>query len=134
VFSVLLFGMALMTWFAMGRYFLEPLVIAMFYASFITLAILYRGTEVTAILRSNLLVKLGLYSYGIYMFHQMVAGLIHGYFRGGGPIAHTFYGIFLTVCSTVLTIALAVISYHTYETFFLKKGRRFKYDGSVEKQ
>lgn len=127
VFTVLLMGMLLMTRKEIGRSDFEPFAIAMFYASFISLALVYRGSSTTSILRSGLLVRLGMYSYGLYMYHQMVAGLIHGYFRNASPSMESIDGAVLTMISPVLTTFIAVLSYHTYEAYFLALGRRYKY-------
>ena len=130
-FFILLFGMGLMTMQNIGRKFCEPFVIAAFYAVLISLILLNRGSFVTAVFRTGFLVRLGMYSYGLYMYHQMVAGIIHGYFRGTAPSMATSYGVLLTFASLLITCVLAVASYHTYEAFFLSLGRQFKYDGGA---
>jgi peptidoglycan/LPS O-acetylase OafA/YrhL len=128
VFLVLLYRMGLITFQGIELSFFDFSVIAIFYASFITLVLLYRDTNLTAILRSKVLVRLGLYSYGLYMYHQMVAGLIHGYFRGSSPSMESGYSVILTILSLIVTVAIALISFHTYEAFALSIGRRYKYD------
>lgn len=128
VFLILLIGMISITIGKAGHGFLDPSIIAAFYAVFITIALIYRDSKITALLRSGVLVRLGLYSYGLYMFHQMVAGLIHGYFRSAAPSLTSAQGILLTVTSLIITGLLSCISYHTYEIFFLRMGRHFSYD------
>lgn len=126
-FLALLSLMGLMTFRRLGRDFLEPLGIATFYGVFISLAIIYRGKPVTAVLRSHFLTKLGMYSYGLYMYHQMISGLVHGYFRHAPPALDTAYGVTLTLLSLFLTAGVAFMSYHTLESYFLRLGKRFKY-------
>lgn len=130
IFVVLLLGIGVMTQHGIGRNFLDPSAIAFFYAVFITLAILHRNEKITAILRSKILTKLGMYSYGIYMYHQMVSGILHGYFRGKPPSMETADGIVVTLASLILTIILAIISYHTFEAYFLAEGKRYSYEVS----
>ena len=134
LFIILLAVMGIMTYAKLGRRFLYPLIIATFYASFISLALIHRGSKITAILRSTLLVRLGMYSYGLYMYHQMVSGLIHGYFRGTSPTITTRYGLQLTLVALIVTGLVSMASYHTYEAYFLKLGRRFKYDSGTLKR
>jgi peptidoglycan/LPS O-acetylase OafA/YrhL len=136
VFLVLLAGMGDLTFRRRGYVFFDPFalaMLAMFYASFISLAIVYRGSSITAILRSNFLMRLGMYSYGLYMYHQMVSGLMHGYFRNASPAMNSTYGVMLTLISLPVTAVIAILSYHTFEAYFLRLGRRFKYDGGSNK-
>lgn len=126
-FCVLMACMAAMTLKGTGRRFLEPCAIAMFYASFVALAILCREKRVTAVLRSRLLVTLGVYAYGIYMYHEMIAGLVHGFFRGAAPSLDSGIGGVLTFLALVLTIVVSVVSYHGFESFFLARARRVPY-------
>lgn len=128
VFLVLLLGMGVMTIRGVGRDFLDPTAIAVFYAVLIVLALIYRDDKITAFLRCRPLVKLGAYSYGLYMYHQMVAGLIHGYFRGSEPSMESGYGVMLTAVSLLVTAAVAWVSFHTLESFALSLGRRYKYE------
>jgi peptidoglycan/LPS O-acetylase OafA/YrhL len=127
-FFALLAGMGSMTLHGIGHSSFEPTVIALFYATFILLVLLNRGARITAGLRSTCLVRAGMYSYGMYMYHQMVAGLIHGYFRDAAPAMDTLYGAALTLISLLSTTLLAVISYHTVEKYFLRLGKSFRYD------
>jgi peptidoglycan/LPS O-acetylase OafA/YrhL len=128
VFLVLLLVMGVMTVRSVGHDFLDPSAIAIFYGTFISLALVYREEKITSVLRSVFLVKLGMYSYGLYMYHQMVAGLVHGYFRGTSPSMETSYGVLLTFASLVATGLITWISFHTLEAFALSLGRRYKYD------
>ena len=120
VFLVLLAGMGDMTFRRLGYVFFDPFapaMLAMFYASFISLAIVYRGSRITAILRSSFLVRLGMYSYGLYMYHQMVSGLMHGYFRNAPPAMNSTYGAVLTLISLSVSAVIAILSYHTFEAY-----------------
>ena len=95
---------------------------------------LYQDSKITSVLRTTLMTRLGMYSYGLYMYHQMVAGLMHGMLRGAAPTMTTGSGILITLASLFITVGLSVISYHTFEMFFMKLGRRFHYeDGGSRK-
>lgn len=128
VFTILLFWMGGMTVRNLGQTFLEPTAIALFYTVFIALSLIYQGQRETVFLRLPILMRLGRYSYGLYMYHQMVAGLMHGYLRGDAPSLSTGYGAIVTLISIIVTIALAVISHHTIESYFLSLGRRYTYE------
>lgn len=131
-FCVLLGGMFLMTIRGAGREFLEPSIIALFYTVFVMLAVLYRETRLTSLLRSRFLTQMGVYSYGLYMYHQVIAGLLHGYLLGAHPRVVTMRGAVITLVSLVLTVCTAIISHHTIESYFRSLGRRLSYDGKVQ--
>ena len=136
IFVAMLFGMAALTLTRvdLSSNFLGPTALAIFYASFIALAVLYQDSKITSVLRTTLMTRLGMYSYGLYMYHQMVAGLMHGMLRGAAPTMTTGSGILITLASLFITVGLSVISYHTFEMFFMKLGRRFHYeDGGSRK-
>ncbi len=123
VFGALFLAMGVLTFKQAGRAFLEPTVIALFYAVLLALALLHRGGRVTAVLRSATLVRLGFYSYGIYLYHQAVAGLIHGYFRGEAPSIASPFGAWLTLLSLGCTLLLAAASRHSLEALFLNRAK-----------
>jgi peptidoglycan/LPS O-acetylase OafA/YrhL len=129
VLAVLFIGMGAMTRSGAGHGFLDRSAIATFYAVFILVALLYRGSQVTAPLRSVVLTRLGMYSYGLYMYHQMVAGLMHGFFRGESPSIATIPGAWITFSALFLSIALAACSHHTLEAYFRAWGKKYSYEG-----
>ncbi len=127
VFFSFLFGMAVMTVESAGLAFFDPFVIALFYAVFLTLAVIYRGSDTASLLRLKGLCIAGKYSYGIYMYHQVVSGLVHGWLFGGPPGINSLASLFAMVISLVLTFGLSVASFHVFESIFLGFGHRFKY-------
>ena len=129
-FFIMLFGMGTMTIRGAGHFFLDPTALAVFYAVFIAIVVLHQGERVTSVLRTFALTRLGIYSYGIYMYHQMTAGLMHGAIADDRPSITTTVGILVTLASVAATLALAVMTHHTFEAFFIRLGKRWHYDGS----
>ncbi|QDT16866.1 acyltransferase family protein [Alienimonas californiensis] len=127
LFGLLTVGMALMTRWPAGREGFEPSFLAAYYALLIALAVLHRGERVTAVWRWKPLTLLGLYSYGIYMYHMAVTGLMHGTILGEAPAVTTAAGAAVTLGSLVVTLLLAATSYHLYEEPIRRLGRRFTY-------
>jgi peptidoglycan/LPS O-acetylase OafA/YrhL len=89
----------------------------------------FAGTEsrLGGLLRSPVLVWFGQLSYGIYMFHQAVMGFFHRAFSQGGPPIRTPLDVGLTVLAFCVTLLLAMVSYHFFESPILQFGHRFKY-------
>lgn len=81
-------------------------------------------------MRAKSLRFFGKYSYGIYVYHQMVfalvAWLIRGYLQSHIH-SKALYHIAEMVCVLLITMPLAVFSYHFYEKPFLKLKRYFNY-------
>lgn len=85
------------------------------------------GLRQTLALRSTPLIWTGERSYGIYLFHQPVAGALHGGLYGTAPHIDTWDKAGVTAASLVVTVALVELSFRTFEKFFLDRGHRFKY-------
>ncbi len=102
------------------------------YSWFLTVVILYKDTAWTYILRMPLLCFWGTISYGLYMYHQAISGLMHGYFRNGAePSLLTERGIVLTGITFLVSSLTATISFYVYELPIQRIGKRYKYGQGV---
>jgi peptidoglycan/LPS O-acetylase OafA/YrhL len=110
-------------------------VIAMASISLIAMAL--RPDSTTArLMRINVLRFLGKYSYGIYVYHQIVfmtAGVLVERFLHGFIHSKPLYHAVLLVIILLITIPLAVLSFHLYEQPFLKLKRYFNYPSNKER-
>jgi peptidoglycan/LPS O-acetylase OafA/YrhL len=70
---------------------------------------------------------LGTISYGVYLFHQGINGLVHG----GEPSMQSIDDLMLTASSLVLTLTIASISYYFFEKPIVNFGQSLKYHGPV---
>ncbi len=99
---------------------------AALYTVFLLFVLIYRGTAVTAGLRWSWICFFGAISYGLYLYHQPVSGLLHGWLRGGS-VPH--FGA-VTLLALIVSVALAWVSFRYFESPFLRHGRRHNYGGS----
>jgi peptidoglycan/LPS O-acetylase OafA/YrhL len=101
--------------------------LAALYSLFILIA--FAGTEgrMGSLLRSSVLVWFGQISYGIYLFHEPVSGLLHGALRHSEPQIRTLSDAGITILALCITIFLAAISYRFFEKPILRFGHRFQY-------
>ncbi len=99
---------------------------AALYTVFLLFVLIYRGTAVTAGLRWSWICFFGSISYGLYLYHQPVSGLLHGWLRGGS-VPH--FGA-VPLLTLVVSVALAWVSFRYVEPLFLRHGRRHNYGGS----
>src|ERR1700730_17682917 len=75
--------------------------LALDYAVLVLLAVLESGRGFTAMFRNPILRYLGLISYGLYLYHEAVLGLLHGFIRRSSPSLTTDLG-WLVNCSLCL--------------------------------
>ena len=101
--------------------------LAGFYSSIILISAVYMDHWVSILMANPVLRWFGHYSYGIYMFHQPIIGVVRGAVRDSAPGIHSTQDAELTLLAFCLTLILAMISYHGMERPILSFGHRFKY-------
>jgi peptidoglycan/LPS O-acetylase OafA/YrhL len=90
-----------------------------------TLAIVVRGGRLTRWLEFPVLRRIGLYSYGMYVYHECLiilagqTGLLAG-------LSEARSKVILSAVTTAVTFAVAAASYHGFERPFLKLKSRFE--------
>lgn len=129
VFVVLLLGAGVLTFRLreIGNAF-NHFWLALLYGAFVLIAIQQRDDLIGRLLRSRPLVWFGTRSYGIYLFHQPISGLVHQMTGDLIPSFDSWQTFLPTLASFLLVIALAEISFRYFETPFLEIGHRFKYN------
>jgi peptidoglycan/LPS O-acetylase OafA/YrhL len=85
----------------------------------------HAGHPLLAPLRSRPLVYLGTISYGIYLYHHPIVLLLTG---TSGPVLDPWRSPALWTLPMVLTLAVAVVSWHLIEQPILKLKDRFQYE------
>lgn len=83
----------------------------------------YKGT----ILSSRGLGFWGSISYGLYLIHQPVAGLLHGLLLGTRPDTATVEQTLVTIAALVISVGLAWLSWKFFESKIVQIGHRWKY-------
>jgi peptidoglycan/LPS O-acetylase OafA/YrhL len=127
LFMTLLLGTAIMTFRRDTFGAFTHFWLAALYSVLILISLVYSDGVFSRILQSRVLVWFGTLSYGIYMFHEAVSGLLHGFLRGGAPSIKTLSDAGITVLAFLLTLALAALSYRFLESPFLAISHRFRY-------
>ena len=97
------------------------------FAVFILLAFVDAEPRLGSLLRTRVLVWVGQISYGIYLFHEAVSGLLHGALRHSKPQIRTLSDAGITISALCITIFLAAISFRFFEQPILRFGHRFQY-------
>jgi peptidoglycan/LPS O-acetylase OafA/YrhL len=75
-------------------------------------------------LKSKPLAWLGTISYGVYLFHQPINGLMHAITTGGVPSMGTWLSFLITVSALGVTLILCTILWWQFERPLIQYGRR----------
>ena len=105
--------------------------LALFYVGLLLLALIYPGGWLGEILRNSWLKALGTISYGVYLIHKPVLGLVFGFFRIDQPMAQTSAGRLMVLSALAITLAVASGSWAVFEKPLLKIGHRIKYSNAT---
>lgn len=104
----------------------NTVLIALF-TTFILIVLFSKKNIFRTICRNIILQRIGIISYGIYLFHPIVNGLLHWYYYNNQPIITNYEQIGITAGAFVITIILSVFSYLIIERPIIKIGHNFKY-------
>lgn len=74
--------------------------------------------------RHPFLLVSGTYSYGLYLLHQPVAGLVHHFALGQVPRIVNAQDLGATALALLITLILVWLSWHKFESPFIKLGHR----------
>jgi len=130
--GVLLIGNALLctsamaNWSETGGAFVH-FWLALFYSALLLLALVDTGGWLGRVLRNRALVWLGSVSYGVYMFHQIVLGFLHGTVGHAAPVLRDSRDALMTVAALLATLLLAALSYYGMERRIVHWGHHFRY-------
>jgi peptidoglycan/LPS O-acetylase OafA/YrhL len=105
-------------------------LLAVAYASILLLTLMHSGERGAAFLRIAPALWLGTRSYGIYLLHQPVSGVMHEVFRRSAPAVTDVSSALVMLGAFAVTCVLAEISLRYFEQPFMAFGRSFKYANS----
>jgi len=106
--------------------------LAVFFLATLLLALHEQRGFISTLCGSAFLQQLGMISYGVYLLHQPVSGLLHGCFFGKNPAMNDGSGALVTLLALVLTIVLAKLSFTFFEKPLIGLGHRLHYKKSSE--
>ncbi len=100
---------------------------AVFYAGALWLALGFRDGWLAKFLRIKVFGKVGEFSYGLYLMHVPMLGLLHALVFRAAPSIDSIGGIAVTVTAAILAMLLAKASWEWLERPLLRRGKQFTY-------
>lgn len=89
--------------------------------------IILPGDSPIKIKEGNILSRLGMYTYGLYLYHVLVIIALQRIFTRGGWEINTATGAIAFVCiALLLSVISSYLSYHLFEKHFLKLKKYFR--------
>lgn len=107
--------------------------LALFYLVFLVLGLTEPHGLLGSVLRNRALRGLGEISYGTYLFHLGVNGLVHGVIRGRSPGIDSPGDVLVGLFALVLTLVIAKASWVYFEWPIVKLGRSFHYEAAASR-
>ncbi len=99
------------------------------YSLFLMMCTLRSGRVTDVLVANRFFVWLGLRSYGIYLFHQPVSGMVHQFLNGNvSPGFSNLQEFYATLFALIITFMVAELSFRFFESIFLSYGRKFRYE------
>lgn len=80
-----------------------------------------------AVFRNPFLVWIGTVSYGVYLFHQPVSGLLHGMLRSQPPRITNGLDALVTLMALAFTLGMASLSWRYFERPIVRYGQGLRY-------
>lgn len=106
---------------------LNPSLLAALYTCIVAIALAQPASFVANGLKARWLAYLGKISYGVYTYHQVVAGVVFQLVLGTNPGLQSIPELLTTSLCLVVTLLVASASFYWFEKPILKLGKRFKY-------
>jgi peptidoglycan/LPS O-acetylase OafA/YrhL len=80
--------------------------------------------------RSRTLRFFGSISYCLYLVHQPIAGIMHGYILGAQPDVANLQQVLVSITAVVVSVCVATLSWILLERPLIEFGHRWKYGGA----
>lgn len=115
-------------YFEFERILLFNLWLALFYACLLLLAVVNKNGPIAFAMRFAPLRKLGTISYGVYLFHMPINGLMHGLILGRDRRYRELSDVFVAVGSLVVIVIFTSLMWRFLEKPIVTWGHTFSYN------
>ena len=135
LFFVLLLGVVVMNVAIVNSPFIAPFalqpftytLLALLYACFLLVVITEKRGKLSAVTNNRWLRRLGMISYGVYVYHVAFIGLMQALFLKQKPQINGWVDVFVTGIAFLLMLVLSYLSWKFFEKPIVAIGHSFKY-------
>jgi peptidoglycan/LPS O-acetylase OafA/YrhL len=106
-------------------------IIALLFTCLLALTLISKGTLLEKVLSNKVLMVTGRISYCIYLIHIPVLGLIHSYVLHSPPHIDSLASAAVTIFALLITVTIALLSWHFFELPLLNLAHRWKYRPAI---
>lgn len=126
---VMLAGYAALTWrYPTYGHPINHFFLAVIFTVLVAFFVVKEDSSGSAIFKHPIMVWFGLRSYGLYLLHMPVLGMVYGFMGSGTiPLFSNVRELIPTIVSLVILFVLADLSYRFFEAKFLAYGRKFTF-------
>jgi peptidoglycan/LPS O-acetylase OafA/YrhL len=128
--AIFLLGLAILTLERRALGVLDHTWLAGLYTVLVAIAVVDRSGAIPRSLRVRWLAGLGVISYGVYLFHQAVSGLLHSAVFARPPRIDSMASAALTLLALAITVTLALAARRLVEAPIIAFGQRVGYRSS----
>lgn len=100
---------------------------AFFFALFLLLISIDKNSKMVYFLQNKTLGQIGKYSFGIYIYHYFILGIVHYLVLHQAPQLSNITNLLVTLLALAILYMVAVLSYHLFEKKFIAWGQRHVY-------
>jgi peptidoglycan/LPS O-acetylase OafA/YrhL len=127
--TIILFGFTFL--FSIGKWHMELFIVntwfSIIYMLVLLLVLLDAQNVFSRLSRFQFFINLGLYSFSIYLFHEIILGLFFFSIPAKLPQINTAQDVLMVALCALLTFFTARFIYHNFEKKFMAIGHLYKY-------
>lgn len=117
--------------FSIGKIHIELFLVnswfSLFYIVMVIIVVFGENNILSKLANRKFFVDLGQYSYGIYLFHQVILGFFFFAILGKLPQINSINDVLAVICCAISTFFIAKFMFHQVERKFVSLGHRYSY-------
>jgi peptidoglycan/LPS O-acetylase OafA/YrhL len=117
--------------FSIGKWHMELFIVnswfSIIYLNVVLLVLIDSKNIFSKLSKCKFFVNLGLYSFSIYLFHEIILGLFFFSIPNKLPQINSVNDLLMVVCCALITFYVARFMYHRFEKKFMAIGHQYKY-------
>ena len=111
-----------------NNYYFTYSLQAIFYAQLIMIPAVDTTSKIVSFLKNGLLRFAGKYSFGLYIYHNFILGVVHYLILKQAPQISNWTNLMVTFLAMLVLFIISILSYHLFEKRIIAWGHKFRYN------